>query len=105
MSNSRSGKLPHGDIVQGTNLFQVLDAYLARRSAIGKVESHFLIDDSGRRATRQEAEEWVRESIERGFPLIRYIVVSDDDDHVEFDLAAQSAPDPESRFPYREDNE
>ncbi|HZE07656.1 MAG TPA: hypothetical protein VE110_02770 [Gemmatimonadaceae bacterium] len=74
------------------DLFGRLESELRGRNA-GRLPRSFELADTDVILSEQEAVNWIRESVDQGFPEIRYVIKRVSDDGVLVDLAAFEDPD------------
>lgn len=77
------------------DLFERFDQEVAQRG-LGWLPVAFSLSDGERMLTREEAHEWIRESVDGGFPFVRYVILEPDKGCLVADLAAFE--DPDSQF-------
>jgi hypothetical protein len=71
------------------------DVFEAIDHALGQNERHiaFHLDGSDKILERDEAAEWVKASVDEGFPEIRFVIEQQSSDRVMINLAAFEDPD------------
>jgi hypothetical protein len=77
------------------DLLDRLEAELGDRKA-ERIQRRFQLADTDVILSQSEAMDWVRDSVDSGFPEVRYVIKEINDDGILIDLAAFE--DPDSQF-------
>jgi hypothetical protein len=74
------------------DLLSSLDAEL-QASGPASPSLRFHLEGSGKTLSRAEAEEWIKQSVDEGFPEVRYYIERSDSSETVINLAAFEDPD------------